>query len=89
MQTVATKKDMQTVLDEHYSGAHGSMGSIDADVIPPRISKKASIFKAFISGPATSESPVSDRKNVSQSMHCYLNNVSSSTIAREDLSDTV
>ncbi len=76
MTTVATKKDMQAVLDEHYVGARDSSASIDGDPANPpmgRPTKKASIFKAFITGPAQ-ESPNmnAERKDVSRTSFFIL-----------------
>ncbi|CDI97058.1 solute carrier family 12 [Echinococcus multilocularis] len=49
-QDVAAKSDLQTVIDEHYVGVReGADGEIP---VPPKPTKKASIFKVFISGPA-------------------------------------
>uniref|UniRef100_A0A158RDR2 Solute carrier family 12 member 6 n=1 Tax=Hydatigena taeniaeformis TaxID=6205 RepID=A0A158RDR2_HYDTA len=49
-QDVASKTDLQTVIDEHYVGVRESA---DGDLLcPQKPVKKPSIFKVFISGPA-------------------------------------
>lgn len=57
-QDVASKSDLQTVIDEHFVSARGS---IDVES-PPKPAKKPSIFKVFITGPGHDSTTQSDER---------------------------
>ncbi|KAM7542106.1 hypothetical protein Aperf_G00000005104 [Anoplocephala perfoliata] len=61
-QDVASKSDLQTVIDEHFVGARES---VDLDS-PPKPVKKPSIFKVFITGPGHDSTTQSEERKESK-----------------------